>query len=205
MANYCSTVITIKHEDTLLIENLYSLILEWMKEELNRSDDYDRWVGRIAISSGIDTSDINMDGSITYMEIHGNQIDIGITSKGAPVLLLFQRVLDEYLDDAKLIYLCDMCDDELFTTNNPDVVGTYHVEIYDDLYEELDMDDEEALELEEMADWSVSEETLIKILQRILGTRKKKLDSLLEMLEDSDFCDYVEINEWEYQAPEDWC
>ena len=200
MSFYCSSLITIKHEDTLKIETLYNLFTEWLKDENFEANDYCYSSNVIAKQSGIETTEY-YSGIIDRMEVNGNQIDIGIQSKDLSEVLLFKRVLDKYLNDAQFFYE-SVVYEEVNLTNKPDLTGTYHIEIYEDLYEELDME-YDAFGLEDMTGWVTPEITVITILQTLLETKQKKLETLLEMLKDSDYYDYVEINKWEFCAPED--
>jgi len=200
MSFYCSSLIIIKHEDALKIENLYNLFTKWLKAENFESNGYCYYPEDIAIQSGIETTEY-YSGIIDQMEIDGNQIDIVIQSKDLSEVLLFKRVLDKYLNDAQFFYQ-SVVYEEVNLTNDPELVGTYHIEIYEDLYEELDME-YDAFGLEDMTGWFTTESTVITILQTLLGTKQEKIETLLEMLKDSDYYDYVEINKWEFCAPDD--
>ncbi len=196
MANWCSTQITINHENENKLEELENKINEWMNPK-DTSDFGNSWLGNIVINSGVGTVDENANtdcrcrGSVIDMYRSGNELYIYTETAWVPMLKMWTRLLDKYLPDAELLYSADECGCEIYSTNDPNVVGRYVIDIFEDIgsFE---------------SNWDATTEDVVEILQSLLKTEETDIGKLFEMLDESDFNNDMSIHQWEYASVDEW-
>ena len=194
MPNWCSTRITINHENVDELKNLEALINECTRTNYMENGFGLKWLGNIVGNSGIGTvdtkksTDLRCRGSLTYMELYDNQLTIDTETAWVPMLEMWVKLLEKYLPDAELIYMAEEPGCAIYCTNDPTLVGKYLIDSWND---NVDYDPE------------ADKETVIFELQRYLKTTETEIDKLLKMLEEMEDSE-VSINEWRFTEIDVW-
>ena len=198
MPNWCYTTITINHEDENKLKELENKINELTSYNYTDNGFGLKWLGNIVGNSGIGTinenpeTDLRCRGSITYIENFGEQIVIDTETAWTPMLRMWVKLLEKYLPDAELIYSAQECGCEIYSTNDPCMVGRYMIDIWD--YDEIGMEPE----------CDATESFVVELLQNMLKTENNNIDELLKMFEESDFTEHMNIHKWDYDEVDIW-
>lgn len=190
MPNWCYTNIYIHHEDENALKELESKIKDWTNSNYMETGFGNSWLGNIVIGSGIGTidtgeeTDIRCRGLLTYMEQYGNTLQIDTETAWAPMMKMWDKIINKYLPDAEIIYIAEECGEGLYWTNDPCYMDKYYIDAYD-------MEDIET-------GYDVSREETIKILQQLLESEDDSIDDLINKFYDSNYIDKMSIHEWEY-------
>ena len=196
MPNWCTTRITINHDDENKLKEFEKLINEWTSKNYMENGFGLQWLGNIVGNSGIGTIDKNLEtdlrcrGSITWIECDDYQLLIDTETAWVPMLKMWVKLLEKYLPDAELIYSAEECGMGIYSTNDPCLKDCYIMDCYD-------MEDIES-------DWEASEETVRKILQELLKTDETDVEKLIELLNDSEYGDKMIVHKWEYDDISVW-
>lgn len=194
MPNWCSTRITINHNDNNELEKLENLIDEWTSKNYTENGFGTKWLGNIVLGSGIGTvdTDINTDircrGSLCYMERMDGQLVIDTETAWSPMLKMWTKIIDKYLPDAEFIFTAEECGCGIYDTNDECLIGKYIVDCWDDI--------EGKDEIE--SNWEADEEYVIDLLNDLFDTKEANVDKLIRMFEDSDYTDNMSIHKWEF-------
>lgn len=189
MPNWCSTNIEIIHDNPNVIETLYKKIEQWTGNNCVENSFGTSWLGNVVVGAGLCTADevahtnIRCRGSICYMDLYHDRIMIQTETAWAPMLRMWQLVVDKYAPEAEIIYTAEEPGCELYTTNDPTLVGKYIIDSCDDRVENL---------------YDIEERELIDILQDLLNTKEADVNKLLDMLQDSEFSENVWIHQREF-------
>ena len=189
MPNWCYTSITINHSDKSKLEDLADKISEWSHKDFCENGFHDGWLGNIVGNSGI--ADPMSDksprcrGTLTSIYYEHEQINLSTETAWAPMMTMWQMLIDKYLPDADITFSAEEPGCGLYCTNDPDLAGKYEIDIWEP---------PEEFENEESGH-EVSEEYTVKFLQRVLKTEESDINKLIKMHDNDDdpwFC----INEW---------
>ena len=206
MANTCFTTITITHKNERKVKDFFEKVDTWAKKGY-LDNDYNRpnidywWLGNIVGNSGIAkwtkkengdsdfVPNIRCRGMLTRLELNGNQIIIDTETAWSPMLEMWQLLCQKYLRGAEIYYTADEGGNELYQTNDPDMIGKYYIDIIDNVPEEFD-------DIAE-SEYEATEEMVIKLLQRVLHSDETDIKKLLDLLDESDVEDWLHIHKWE--------
>lgn len=206
MPNWCYTSITIIHKDERKLKDFYEKVNTWAKKTYfeNGFDcpkiDY-WWLGNIVGNSGLAkwtkkengdsgfVPNISCRGTLQSIELLGNQINISTETAWSPMLEMWQLLCQKYLRGAEIYYTADEGGNELYQTNDPDMIGKYYIDIVDDVPEEFD-------DIAE-SEYEATEEMVVKLLQRILHSDETDIKKLLDLHYKSDAQEWVSIHKWE--------
>ena len=205
MANTCFTTITILHDDKDKLKDFFEKVDKWAKTEYvkNGSDCPDAdvwWLGNILGNSGLSkyvdddgkghwSPNIMCRGTLNSMELQEKQININTETAWSPMLEMWKLLCDKYLPNAEIYYTADEGSNELYQTNDPDMIGKYYIDIVDDVPEEFD-------DIAE-SEYEATEEMVVKLLQRILHSDETDIKKLLDLHYESDTEDWIHIHKWE--------
>lgn len=191
MPNWCSTQITIHHDDVNKLKLLDALIDDWTSKNYKANGFGLTWLGNIVGNSGVATidedykTDVRCRGSMTYKDLNldGNELIIDTETAWAPMLQMWIRILNKYLPDAELTYRTEEPGCEIYCTNDPYLINKYVIDSWDDNIE---------------SDWEASEESVTKLLQKLLLTEETNIKSLIREFEESEYTENISIHQWEY-------
>lgn len=192
MPNWCSTRVIITHQDKDELKKFAGLIEKWTDKQNSRISDFEHnWLGNLVLNAEIGTvdagksTDISCRGMISdrYF-VDDNTFIICTETAWNPKIQVFVKLLEKYLPDAQLFYNAEECGNDIYFTNDPDLLGSYVIDSWD--CEDIESDSE------------ADRETVIEQLQVLLLTKENNLEKLLKMLEDSEYADGIKIHEWQY-------
>ena len=202
MPNWCYTEISIYHNDKEKLNAFYKKVDEWRQKPFKKND-FDLytlgWLGNIVGNSGLAewkmrengredfVPNINCRGSIQTFELQGDYICINTETAWGPMLEMWRLLCEKYLPDAEIYFTAEESGNGLYETNDPDVIGTYYIDIWDPP-EEFE---------EETSEYEADEDYVISFLQRVLKTNETNIDVLLGMADDIEDR-WFSINKWEY-------
>lgn len=200
MPNWCYTNITIYHNDKEKLKAFYKKVDEWRQKPFKKND-FDLytlgWLGNIVGNSGLAewkmrengredfVPNINCRGSIQTFELQDNHICINTETAWGPMLEMWRLLCEKYLPDAEIYFTAEESGNGLYETNDPDVIGTYYIDIWDPP-EEFE---------EETSEYEADEDYVISFLQRVLKSEETDIDVLLEMADDIED-QWFSINQW---------
>ena len=194
MANWCSTIVTIKACEES-IERLAEEFRTAMSSNPADAGFGNEWLGNLLLRIGFTKEeachgDIRCRGSIEDITASDNEITLETESAWAPHLQCIALFVEHYAQDATIEYEAVETMNDLVWTNKEELVGMYYV----------DMDNESGLlsPLEEIAWQPVREEVLQEVLEKITGKKGTVYElerELWEMLTDNDF---LSIHQYEY-------
>ena len=193
MPNWCYTNITINHYDKAKLEDLSKKISDWSHKQFCDTGENgfrDGWLGNIVGNSGI--ADPMKDGSprcrgtLTSIYYEHEQINLSTETAWAPMMQMWQMIIDKYLPDADITYSAEESGCDLFCTNDPDLTGKYYIDVWEP---------PEEFENEE-GDYEADEDYAIKFLQRVLKTDEPDINKLFEKLNDIED-NWFSINKWQ--------
>lgn len=196
MPNWCNTEIHIIHDDTEKLNKLSDLISEWTSKDYCENGFGYNWLGNIVGNSGIAkwTDDFHTDsgesircrGSLIYYEVNGNSLNITTETAWGPMVRMWVLVCEKYLPGAQIYFTAEECGNCVYETNDPDYIGKYNIDIWDDPPEEFG---------DEESQYDIEEEYVVEFLQRVLKTDEKDIEKLLERANEE--LDWVGIHKWE--------
>lgn len=198
MPNWCYTNINICHNDKDKLKDFFDKVEEWRQKPYKKND-FDTyslgWLGNIVGNSGLAewkdndfVPSIRCRGSLQTFELKENSINIDTETAWGPMLKMWQLLCEKYLPGADIYYTAEECGNGLYQTNDPDVIGKYHIDVYDtppDGFEDIDSEYEASLEY------------TVDVLQRILKTDESDIDKLIDKLEMSDDQEWISVHKWE--------
>ena len=195
MPNWCHISIVIKHKDKRELKKFYKLMKKWLSKHYCDNDFGHNWCGNLVGNSGVGTVDTGKDTDLSckswissYFLRKGN-LFVHMHSAWEPDMLLWVKILEKYLPEATLTYVAEEPLTNLYCTNDPEIQNHYCVAIkgYND----------------DSGRFATEEET-IRFLQKIFETQIANLDMLLNMLNDSDYSDYIIVQKWRHVDITDW-
>ena len=201
MPNWCYTNINICHNDKDKLKAFFDKVEEWRKVPY-KPNDFDTytlgWLGNIVGNSGLAewkkrangredfVPSISCRGSLQSFELMENQISLYTETAWGPMLEMWRLLCDKYLPGAEIYYTAEESGNCLYQTNDPNVVGTYYIDIWEPPEE---FEDEES-------QYEAEEEYVVDFLQRILKTDETDIKKLLKMADEIDN-PWFSINEWQ--------
>lgn len=201
MPNWCYTSIQICHNDKDKLKAFFDKVEEWRKVPY-KPNDFDTytlgWLGNIVGNSGLAewkkradgredfVPSISCRGSLQSFELMENQINLYTETAWGPMLEMWRLLCDKYLPGAEIYYTAEESGNCLYQTNDPNVVGTYYIDIWEPPEE---FEDEES-------QYEVEEEYVVDFLQRILKTDETDIKKLLKMADEIDD-PWFSINKWQ--------
>lgn len=205
MPNWCYTRITFKHNTEQEAKRFMDLVLSWKKDAAVNGFG-EGWLGNIAINSGVgdfhggnitdkNGNDLFCRGSLNFEELNGNYVEISEDSAWEPAMRLWRLVCEKHNFDCEIEFWAEEPGCVLYATNDPDLEGTYEIDVFDDPPEWFG--DAECVH-------EASLETVIEFLQDALKTDETDYDKLREMEKQSEDCDWFSINEWGHSDIEEW-
>ena len=202
MPNWCYTEISIYHNDKEKLEAFYKKIDEWRQKPYKKND-FDLytlgWLGNIVGNSGLAewkvrengredfVPNINCRGSLQTFELQDGQIYITTETAWGPMLEMWRLLCEKYLPDAEIYFTAEESGNGLYETNDPDVLGTYYIDLWEPPEEFID----------ETSEYEADEDYVVGFLQRVLKTDESDIDKLLKMADDIED-QWFSINKWEY-------
>lgn len=198
MPNWCYTNIEIHTEDKDAMEEFYQKLQDWTSVNFINNGFGLKWLGNIVGNSGIAEIDETGNSSIPcrgyiidmcLLDAH-KTIQICTETAWTPMLKMWLLLMKEYLPDAKIIYSADEPGCEICATNDNDLAGRYLIDSWD--------------ALEGYEGFALSEKELVEILQEILISEETNISHLCDLLDESDYSNYISIRQWEYVFPEEW-
>jgi len=203
MPNWCYTSIQIYHNDKDKLKDFFDKVEEWRKKPY-LPNDYDKyslgWLGNIVGNSGLAKWGKRKDGiegfipniccrgSLQSFELFDSNININTETAWGPMLEMWKLLCERYLPEADIYYTAEESGNELYQTNDPDVIGKYYIDIVDtqpDEFEDVE------------GEYEASLEETVKLLQRIHKTKETDIDKLIKKHEMSDESEWLSIHEWQ--------
>ena len=200
MPNWCSTTITINHENEIKLKKFEETLNSLMSENYKQNGFGNAWLGNLVGNSGIGTidekkvTDLKCRGWVTYIENLGNQLIVDTETAWVPMLRLWQKLLEKYLPDAELTYSAEECGCGIYCTNDPAMLDCYLVDIWEDV----------GIECGEYHCPDETEESVVKMLQKLLGSDAQEIGVLLEKFENSEYTDKMLIRKWDFLDINEW-
>ena len=194
MPNWCYTKIDIISQNKNQLSELHRLLNEWTSKNFMENGFGFNWLGNIVGHSGIGTVDtgdeneLRCRGTLDYNDLENGILHVDTCTAWAPMLKMWQKLVEKYVPDAEIIYAAEEPGCELFETNDPDYIGLY---IIDSMREDV------------CSDYEATEEDVIGVLQQILNTTENDLDDLLWEFTDSNIDD-IYIHKWQSGNIGDW-
>lgn len=193
MPNWCETNVYIKHEDSNAIKYLCGKLEEWTNKNYMENGFGHKWLGNVVLGAEVGTvdtdpkTDLWCRGRIEDISCNDNEISIYTDTAWSPILGLWIKVVEKYIPGAELTYVACEPGCEVYFTDDPDLIGTYNIDPYDN--EEVDYC------------FDASEKEVAQMLQKLLKTDESNIDVLLEKFEESDYSGDIGIHQWEYVNP----
>ena len=201
MPNWCYTNINICHNDKNKLKDFFNKVEEWIKKPY-KTNDFDTyslgWLGNIVGNSGLAewkvkengredfVPSISCRGSLQTFELHENSINIDTETAWGPMLEMWRLLCDKYLPGADIYYTAEESGNGLYQTNDPNVDGTYYIDIWEPPEE---FEDEESM-------YEAEESDAIEFLQRVLKTEETDIQKLIDMSNEIDD-PWFSVNKWE--------
>lgn len=201
MPNWCYTNINICHNDKNKLKDFFDKVEEWRKKPY-KTNDFDTyslgWLGNIVGNSGLAewkvkengredfVPSISCRGSLQTFELHENSINIDTETAWGPMLEMWRLLCDKYLPGADIYYTAEESGNGLYQTNDPNVDGTYYIDIWEPPEE---FEDEESM-------YEAEESDAIEFLQRVLHTEETDINKLIDMADSIDD-PWFSIHKWE--------
>lgn len=195
MPNWCSTAITIKHDNREKLNELSEMIGQWTSKNYKDNGFGLSWLGNIVGNSGVGTVDENIKtdlhcrGWMTNDEISDGQLVIQTETAWVPMLKMWQMILEKYLPDAELIYEAEECGCELFCTNNKELCNRYVIDVCDS----------DKIE----SNWNATEDEVIEVLQELCNSTETSIEKLLDKFNKMEN-ENISIQKWEFSEPNEW-
>lgn len=185
MANICSNQYKFVFENEEQAKKFFSFIGK-------ETDVYD-----LGIAAKIDRAkERDVREWIDNKEISKNVVNVCSESKWTPCPNAWRDIARTFDENVEVYYEAEEPGCEIFASNDPEFVGKY---IYDFWNASKEL---EACGYDETG--IVNEEQLVKILQAVLHTKTKHLETLLILMGDKGFADDFSLHQIEYCSIEDW-
>ena len=194
MPNWCCTNIKISCNEEKEARKLFESLEKWTSKNYKENGFGKSWLGNVVLGSGIGTvdtdekTDIHCRGSITYMDIEDKDVLLTTETAWVPMLSIFYGILSKYDIDADIIYTAEEPGCLIYATNDPDLIGKFHVYVYEEEDEAL----KKYIDAHDGNSFDADKEEITEMLQYLLKTNETNLDKLLEKR----YGNYVSINEW---------
>ena len=189
MPNWCYTNIVINHKDKTKLEDLANKISEWSHKDFCDNGFHDGWLGNIVGNSGIanplEADSPRCRGTLTSIYFDNGQINMSTETAWAPMMKMWQMIIDKYLPDADIWYTAEEPGNCIFESNDPDVIGKYYIDIWEP---PEGFEDEESI-------YEAEEDDVIDFLQRVLKTKENNIDVLFNMTDEIEDR-WFSINMW---------
>lgn len=207
MSNWCGTNIDINTDSEKTAQAIYDKLEKWLKApEGKHINDGDGWLGCLAVNSGVIASydDINKSpflcrGYVEDITLHGKSINMFISTEWDTMMEVIYRALEKNfdLDRIDIIYSAEEPENGSYFTNDEDVAGTYHVDIYSDAGEQV----LDAFDVEEDGKRdNYSERDLIEKLKKAFGIGDDENPTIEELLDIAAERPGIYIYMWEYES-----
>lgn len=197
MPNWCFTDITIYHNDEEKVKSLKEKIDKWTSKDFVENGFGHNWLGNIVGNSGIakwvkqgDRYDfehnIRCRGSLDSISLDNHRLMLQTSTAWAPMMQMWVKVCEKYLPDADILFVAEEPGNGIFETNDPDMIGSYYIDIWEPPEEFID---EEPM-------FEAEEGDVVDFLQRVLKTDETDIKKLLKIsydIEDQWFA----INQWQ--------
>jgi len=210
MPNWCYTNITICHNDEKKLKEFFDKVEKWAKTPYVKNGfDYPNldyyWLGNIVGNSGLAkwekiseertdfVPNIACRGTLTQLEFQGNHININTETAWAPMMKMWQLLVDKELPDAQIWFSAEEGGMGIYETNDPDMIGRYFIDVCDappERFEDID------------SEYEASKDYVVSILQRVLKTKEEDVDVLIKQLEESDI-EWLYVHPWEEYSIDD--
>ena len=193
MPNWCLTKILITHNNENELKVFDKLLDQWTSRDYMKNGFGHNWLGNIVLGSGIGTVDTNSEtdfrcrGTIDYKDLYKDELTIETSTAWSPMLRMWVELVNKFIPNADITYTAEEPGCGIHYTNDPDLEGKYILDSWDDDIE---------------SDYEIEEITLIKMLQRIIGTNETNIDELIKISRDDDY--EFSINRWTYEDIEDF-
>lgn len=195
MPNWCSNNISIIGNDEAKIKNLYQLLKNWTSKVSEPNSWGEKWLGNIVNFSGID-KDVSCRGCIEGLDLYKNTISFWTETAWAPALKMWVLVCNKYLGDEdvnwNIYYTSEEPGEGLFCSNDPDIIDSYTIEVWEDNDWLAD------------SEYEVPDTRVVELLKEVFNTEETNIEVLLERLNDMDEppfyihkIDYVSLYDWE--------
>ena len=208
MPNWCINYININSKNKEGLKKLYNKIEEWTSKDYKKNDFGHNWLGNIIGFSKIDSMkdgefiNVRCRGRLDYMELTTDSLVITTETAWSPQIKMWKMIIDKYLPDAEVIYSAEECGDCLYLTNDPALINSYNITVYDS--EEL----KRLTDVNISSVFSLHANDLVPELQKMLNVKdtssskdnKKYVDSLItKVLENDELSKCISINEWLFE------
>jgi hypothetical protein len=188
MPNWCFSEISItgdKKELSILKDNL-----EKAKIHKGTENSFgEGWLGNIVEYLGYDYNSIPCRGSITDYNYLDNEIILTTETAWGPIMKPILMLVDKFAPNSQTLYFSEEPGCCIFCTNDPDIVGKYRLDVWDD---RIDIDDwvYEPQSQDDLKDWL--EELLHKKdgFNRLLKEASKEYDFSINKYE---YCDINDL------------
>lgn len=207
MANCCDTNIDINTDSEKTAKAIYDKLEQWLK---NPDGEPNGWLGCLAVNSGIIASydDINKSsflcrGYVEDITLNGKSINMFISTEWDTMMEVIYRALEKNfdLDGIDIIYSAEEPENGSYFTNDEDLAGTYHVDIYSDGGEQvLDAFGVEEEYVECYNCYNYSEKELIARLKKAFGIGDDENPTIEELLDVAAGHPGIRIDMWEYES-----
>lgn len=182
-----------------ICDNQYKFIFKDEKKTKRFLDfiNKDASVYELGVAAKIDKAEKrDIRESIYHAEIDKNAVNVYTESKWTPCPKAWRDIARTFDEGVEVFYEAEEPGCEIFASNDPYFVGKY---VYDfwNASEEL-----EACGYDETG--TVDEEQLVKILQAVLHTKTKHLETLMILMGDKGFADDFSLHQIEYCSIDDW-
>lgn len=211
MSNWCGTNIDINTNSEKTAQAIYDKLEKWLKApEGKHINDGDGWLGCLAVNSGVIASydDINKSpflcrGYVEDITLNGKSINMFISTEWDTMMEVIYRALEKNfdLDGIDIIYSAEEPENGSYFTNDEDLAGTYHVDIYSDAGEQvLDAFGVEEEYVECYNCYNYSEKELIARLKKAFGIGDDENPTIEELLDVAAGHPGIRIDMWEYES-----
>lgn len=206
MPNWCDSRLAFKHVSESEAKRFHDLVKSWTINTMPNGFG-DEWLGNICVNSGVgewakdkgmfdkEGHELFCRGSIFGNEIYDSYVEISQETAWAPAMRMWRLICEKHNFDCWIEFWAEEGGCELYATNDPDLEGSYEIDVFDDPPEWFG--DAECVH-------EASLETVIEFLQKALKTDEPNLLKLRAMKEQSDDCDWFAIHEWEHSDVSDW-
>lgn len=206
MPNWCFTKIDINADSDETAQKIHDKLEQWLKapedESINSSDG---WLGCLAVNSGVIASydDISKSlflcrGEVECLTLDSNGVHMLTSTEWGPMLEVIYRALEKNfdLDGIDIVYSAEEPDCDMYVTNDEDVAGTYRVDIYSDVGDQV----LDAFGMEDGGCDNYSEENLIVKLKKAFGIGEDENPTIDELLDIAAEYPSIYIHLWEYAS-----
>ncbi len=191
MPNWCYTDISISRPaKDGGVKELYDKLLEATARDSSVENDFGKmWLGNIVekllkedpVSGGYECRGTLCQFDMTEAE---DEINLGTETAWGPMLKMWLDIIDKYCPGAEFVYTAEESGNGLYQTNDPDYIGKYYVDSWENEVE---------------AEWVASEDYVRSTARKLTGKkcdRRTKIENVVEMVNDLE--KEIYINKWDY-------